>query len=116
MRQIYFIVTLIELSKNSAGNWNLGNLIKSTSHFRITLTVFCCISGTGVTTFVLHPGIVRTELARNLDSTYFPGARILARIVFSPFSKTPEEGALTTLYTVLADNESECGSYYRSVC
>lgn len=70
------------------------------------------LEGTGVTTFSLHPGIVKTELGRYMDATYFRGARLVARALFSPFMISPDEGAKTTLYCLLADNENESGSYY----
>jgi hypothetical protein len=57
---------------------------------------------------------VKTELGRYLDDTYFPGSRIMARIAMAPFFKTPEEGALTTLYCCLDEVAGqENGLYYR---
>lgn len=72
-----------------------------------------CI-GTGVNTYSLHPGIVKTELGRTIDQVYFPGLRFLANIVFYPIMKTPEQGAQTTLYCSIDEKAGkETGLYYR---
>lgn len=68
----------------------------------------------GVTAYSVHPGLVRTELARYcLDSWWkraitFP-FRITTPIVF----KTPEEGAQSTLHCLLTPlSELDPGKYY----
>lgn len=70
------------------------------------------LAGTGVTAFSLHPGVIKTNLGRHLDNTYFSGARMIIGFLISPMTISVEEGAKTTLYCVLADNEAESGSYY----
>jgi len=67
-----------------------------------------------VTTYALHPGVVRTELGRYLDDTYFRGAATVARTVIGPFSKTPEQGAETTIHCSIDEKAgTETGLYYR---
>lgn len=65
--------------------------------------------GSGVTVYSLHPGVVRSELFRNLSKPVQ-----IAVKVFSPFTKTTIQGAQTTIYCAVEpklDNES--GGYYR---
>lgn len=70
--------------------------------------------GKGVTTYAVHPGVVKTELGRHLDDVYFTGARILARYVMYFTLKTPEQGAQTTLHCALDEAAGkETGLYYR---
>lgn len=70
--------------------------------------------GTGVHVYSLHPGIVRTELVRTLDSVYFPGMWFLGRFILYPWMKTPKQGAQTTLYCSIDEKtEAETGLYYR---
>ena len=66
------------------------------------------LEGTQVTAYSLHPGIVKTELFRNL-----PG---VARFFLTParaFMKTVEQGAKTTLYCALKEGiEEHSGQYF----
>jgi NAD(P)-dependent dehydrogenase (short-subunit alcohol dehydrogenase family) len=52
------------------------------------------LEGTGVTATVLHPGVVRTAFGRE-DSGRF--MRMMLPVV-TPFMKTPEEGAATSIH------------------
>lgn len=66
------------------------------------------LQGSGVTVYSLHPGVVQSELFRNLSKP----VQIAVR-VFSPFTKTTIQGAQTTIYCAVEpklDNES--GGYY----
>ena len=70
----------------------------------------------GVTTYALHPGVVKTELGRHLDGVYFKGARVLLGVAFRPFLKTPEQGAQTTIHCAIDEQAgNESGLYYRCV-
>ncbi|PNF13984.1 hypothetical protein B7P43_G08682 [Cryptotermes secundus] len=72
------------------------------------------LQGTGVTTYSLHPGAVKTELQRHVDDMYFKGAAILTRAFASMFFKTPEGGAQTSIYCSVDEKlASETGLYYR---
>jgi retinol dehydrogenase 12 len=66
------------------------------------------LKGTNVTTYSLHPGIIRTELGRHIDSRNFFNSlqRRILRI-------SPELGAQTTLYCALDESvANESGFYY----
>uniref|UniRef100_A0A8C1WRU7 Zgc:112332 n=1 Tax=Cyprinus carpio TaxID=7962 RepID=A0A8C1WRU7_CYPCA len=66
------------------------------------------LQGSGVTVYSLHPGVVQSELFRNLSKPVQ-----IAVKVFSPFTKTTIQGAQTTIYCAVEpklDNES--GGYY----
>ncbi|XP_072535812.1 retinol dehydrogenase 12, like isoform X2 [Salminus brasiliensis] len=66
------------------------------------------LEGTGVTTYVLHPGVVQTELWRHLNRVQ-QGAMWLIK----PFTKTSVQGAQTTIYCAVAPElETESGKYY----
>ena len=56
------------------------------------------LAGTGVTTYALHPGVIRTDLARNTRETYGLGAHLVLKYVVGPFIKSPESGAQTTIF------------------
>ncbi|KAI5635136.1 short chain dehydrogenase domain-containing protein [Phthorimaea operculella] len=66
----------------------------------------------GVNTYSLHPGVIRTELGRHLNSTMFPGASKLFQS-FIPFTKSPKMGAQTTIYCAVDEKcANETGLYY----
>ncbi|KAM9754611.1 retinol dehydrogenase 13-like [Menidia menidia] len=70
------------------------------------------LQGTGVTTYSLHPGVIRTELGRH----FWPSMALWKRVVFTPLSyliKSPAEGAQTTIYCAVEENlQNESGLYY----
>lgn len=73
---------------------------------------FC--SGTGVTVYAVHPGVVQTDLWRHLSSP-----RQLAMKLVSPFTKDSVQGAQTSIYCAVEPTlENESGGYYRywSIC
>ncbi|CAG2115635.1 unnamed protein product, partial [Medioppia subpectinata] len=62
-------------------------------------------SNSTVTAYSLHPGVIMTELQRNLSN--------ILRYFLSYFVVSTEMGVQTTLYCALEDNiENESGSYY----
>ncbi|XP_062898423.1 retinol dehydrogenase 12-like isoform X2 [Mobula hypostoma] len=66
------------------------------------------LEGTSVSVFALHPGVVRTELARHLNPVTRFGLALLR-----PFTKSPENGAQTTSYCAVAPGlEKETGQYF----
>jgi len=66
-----------------------------------------------VSTYAVHPGIIRTELGRHMDSVYFRGSRKLAATLGYFFYKTPDQGAQTTLHCALEPSlSSQTGLYY----
>lgn len=65
----------------------------------------------GVISVSLHPGVIRTELNRDLAEKWW-GKAFLG--LFSVFQGTALEGAQTTLYCTLEDHEKlQGGAYYR---
>lgn len=66
-----------------------------------------------VTTYSVHPGIVKTDLYTNSDSKF---AQLSKQIFGSIGFITPEQGAQTTLYCALEPSlENESGHYYKYV-
>ncbi|XP_051537932.1 retinol dehydrogenase 12-like isoform X2 [Myxocyprinus asiaticus] len=66
------------------------------------------LQGTGVTVYSLHPGVVQSELFRNLSKPVQ-----IAVKVFRPFTKTTVQGAQTTIYcAVESELDMESGGYY----
>jgi len=63
------------------------------------------LAGTGVSTYSLHPGVVDTEVWRELPGFLRPLLRLRGLL-------TPEEGAQTTLYCALQAPAGESGLYY----
>ncbi|GFG35420.1 hypothetical protein Cfor_07746 [Coptotermes formosanus] len=74
------------------------------------------LQGTGVTTYALHPGVVRTELTRNFNASYFRGAHSMWQGVATLFLKTPEEGAQTTIYCSVDEKLADKTGLYYSDC
>ncbi|XP_062335553.1 retinol dehydrogenase 12 isoform X2 [Osmerus eperlanus] len=69
------------------------------------------LRGTGVSVFSLHPGVVRSDLWRHLNT----GVQLAVK-VFSIFSKTTVEGAQTSIYCAVQPGlEAESGGYYSSL-
>jgi len=74
------------------------------------------LEGTNVRTYALHPGVVDTELARHFDSTIFPGTRFLIKTVGKIATKTPEQGAQTSIYCCIDEKAGEETGLYYSDC
>ncbi|XP_034233862.1 retinol dehydrogenase 13-like [Thrips palmi] len=69
--------------------------------------------GPAVTTYAVHPGVVRTELGRHLDGLYFKGARVAIGMLFRPIFKNPVQGAQTTIHCSIDEEAAnETGLYY----
>ena len=68
-----------------------------------------------MSTYSLHPGVIRTELVRHLDKTIFSGVeRIFNSFIIEPFLKTPELGAQTTIHCAVDEAAGkETGLYYK---
>lgn len=70
------------------------------------------LKGTGVTCYAVHPGAVRTELARHVEDFLGP-FKAIPRALYYYFSKSPKEGAQTSLHCALDDQAGqETGLYY----
>jgi len=71
------------------------------------------LNNTGISVYVLHPGVINTELSRHMEKSVpkFIGCCMFP--IFKWVSKTPYHGAQTTLYCTLDDKiECESGKYY----
>ncbi|XP_034390927.1 retinol dehydrogenase 11-like [Cyclopterus lumpus] len=70
------------------------------------------LQGTGVTTYSLHPGIIRTELGRH----FLPTMPLWKKVVYTALVfliKSPTEGAQTTIYCAVEESlQNESGLYY----
>jgi len=63
------------------------------------------LEGTGVSTYAVNPGFVRTELLKTIS----PAARLASKVA----GKSPDEGAKTALYVALSpDVEKQTGKYW----
>uniref|UniRef100_A0A3Q3WK15 Uncharacterized protein n=1 Tax=Mola mola TaxID=94237 RepID=A0A3Q3WK15_MOLML len=70
------------------------------------------LKGSGVTTYSLHPGVIRTELGRHL----WPTIPLWKRLMYTPLMlliKSPNEGAQTTIYCAVDESlQNQSGLYY----
>ncbi|XP_043931116.1 retinol dehydrogenase 12-like isoform X2 [Protopterus annectens] len=73
------------------------------------------LKGSGVTTYCLHPGVIRTEISRHLFVNS-PILRMFLTLVCHFFLKTPAEGAQTTIYCAVAEELQNTSGLYYSDC
>lgn len=70
-------------------------------------------SGTGVTVYSLHPGVIRTELGRHFFAT-LPFWMKMMIVPMMWMIKSPREGAQTSIYCAVEESiATESGLYYR---
>ncbi|KAJ8398457.1 hypothetical protein AAFF_G00427120 [Aldrovandia affinis] len=70
------------------------------------------LKGTGVTSYSLHPGVIRTELSRHVE-TWFPMLKALLTAPSILLMKTPREGAQTSIYCAVTKGlEDKSGCYF----
>ncbi|XP_038075404.1 retinol dehydrogenase 12-like [Patiria miniata] len=78
------------------------------------------LKGSGVTTYALHPGNVSTELSRYVADAVNLLWRIITRFMSTPFgkfmTKTPVQGAQTSIYCAVAEELAETTGLYFSDC
>ncbi len=68
------------------------------------------LRGSGITVNAAHPGVVRSRLFRGLPAPL----RFALATVLRPFTRSPEQGARTSVYlATAAELERESGGYYR---
>ncbi|KAH1030019.1 hypothetical protein HUJ05_003159 [Dendroctonus ponderosae] len=100
----HFLFTVLLLPKISQSERSRIVTLSSIAHEQANID--------NVTTYSLHPGVIRTELGRHMRSTY--GS--VASFIWSLFSwavKTPEQGAQTTIYCSVDEKcANESGLYY----
>ncbi|XP_023671126.1 retinol dehydrogenase 13 [Paramormyrops kingsleyae] len=73
------------------------------------------LKGTGVTVYSLHPGVVRTELARHQLTPSALWKRILIVPIYL-LMKTPWQGAQTTIYCAVEESIADVSGLYYSDC
>lgn len=70
-------------------------------------------SGSGVSSFCLHPGVIRTELGRHVQG-WFPLLGVLLSLPSLLLMKTPTQGSQTTVYCAVTPGlEERSGGYFR---
>ncbi|XP_061885826.1 retinol dehydrogenase 12 [Entelurus aequoreus] len=70
------------------------------------------LRGSGVSSFCLHPGVIRTELGRHVEG-WFPMLGAVLRLPSLLFMKTPWQGCQTSLYCAVTPGlEAQSGSYF----
>ncbi|KAJ8273714.1 hypothetical protein GJAV_G00104700 [Gymnothorax javanicus] len=70
------------------------------------------MKGSGVTSFALHPGVIRTELSRHLELGY-PLLGALLSVPALLLMKTPWEGAQTSIHCAVCPGlEDKTGCYF----
>jgi len=70
------------------------------------------LEGSGVTAYALHPGVIASDLARNLNDSYGVFGSCYDACS-RPFIKTVESGAQTSLFCCLEEHlAAESGKYY----
>lgn len=77
------------------------------------------LENTYVTTYSLHPGIVRTELMRHGGEGlffWFPYFIKIMHYAYVTGSKSPTEGAQTSIYCAVADDLGKYNGFYFSDC
>lgn len=73
------------------------------------------LQGTGVTVYSLHPGVIRTELARHLYPTLALWKRIIFFLIMR-LIKSPWDGAQTTIYCAVDESLANVSGLYYSDC
>lgn len=67
----------------------------------------------GLSVFMVHPGLVRTDVVRNMP-WYLRYPNIMFSFILTTLQKTPAAGAYTNVYCATADEVKECNGEYLS--
>jgi len=89
------------------GNSKLANIL-----FAAELQKRMTAEGVDVSAFSLHPGVIKTELGRNMTGV----VKFLNKTVAPLFLSTPEQGALTTLFCAVRPEALDNKGKYFSKC
>ncbi|XP_024114184.2 retinol dehydrogenase 13 [Oryzias melastigma] len=73
------------------------------------------LKGLGVSAFCLHPGVIRTELGRHVES-WFPLLGALLRLPALLLMKTPWQGCQTTVFCAVTPGLEDRSGCYFSDC
>lgn len=72
------------------------------------------MTGTNVTTYALHPGVVQTELGRHIHQSVNGFIHWAFHFFGNFFFKTVTRGAQTTIYCAVDESlANQTGKYYR---
>ena len=80
---------------------------------------FIFVLGTNITCVCLHPGVVRTELMRYTGEGlffWFPYILTCFHYLYAVISKSPKEGAQTTIHCAVSSDVPKYNGYYFSDC
>ncbi|CAH1261991.1 RDH12 [Branchiostoma lanceolatum] len=78
-----------------------------------TRTLAKKMEGTGVTTYCLHPGIIKTDQYQHIATSLGPWRSVFINIVASWFGKTLVHGAQTTIHCAVTEGlEDKTGQYF----
>ena len=80
-----------------------------------TLELIQRLRGTDVTCYSLHPGVVRTELGRHIESVIGPTKHFFWSLLYF-FTKSPKEGAQTSIYCAVDEEAGQETGHYYSDC
>ncbi|KAA0703527.1 Retinol dehydrogenase 13 [Triplophysa tibetana] len=70
------------------------------------------MKGTGVSSYSLHPGVIRTGLGRHIES-WFPMLKTVMTLPSMLLMKTPWQGAQTSIYCAVTEGlERKSGCYF----
>ncbi|CAF0900595.1 unnamed protein product [Brachionus calyciflorus] len=100
------------------------NIMKGYSQSKLVIILFTKeltkrLDGSGVTCVCLNPGVVRTDILRYTAKSVcflFPIIVNLLYLLYMVFTKSPFEGALTTIYCAIDDEVPKYNGYYFSDC
>lgn len=102
----------LNLEKETKETYSMSQVYQNTKLFNVLMTVELArrLEGTGVTANSLHPGVVATDILFNIKSIWVQPIKL----ILSVYSKTPWEGAQTTVHLAVSrEVEGVSGKYYR---
>ncbi|XP_047022359.1 retinol dehydrogenase 11-like [Helicoverpa zea] len=102
----------LNLEKETKETYSMSQVYQNTKLFNVLMTVELArrLEGTGVTANSLHPGVVATDILFNIKSIWVQPIKL----ILSVYSKTPWEGAQTTVHLAVSrEVEDVSGKYYR---
>ncbi|XP_049694775.2 retinol dehydrogenase 11-like [Helicoverpa armigera] len=101
----------LNLEKETTETFSKHQVYQNTKLFNILMTVELArrLEETGVTANSLHPGIVATDIIYNVKTAWMLPFKLLTSV----YSKTPWEGAQTTVHLAVSrELEGVSGKYY----